>query len=108
MTYLPAYDDNNGWEPTSGAGGAEPGVQPKTLWYMQDALGSTLGLVEKDGRVSSRYHYANSACRRTRRSSILTGRGRITCSVTRDWVMILPAAIRMPERVTTSLRSAGL
>ncbi|MNO62610.1 tRNA(Glu)-specific nuclease WapA precursor [compost metagenome] len=24
---------------------------------MQDALGSTLGLVEKDGRVSSRYHY---------------------------------------------------
>jgi len=57
MTYLPAYDANNGWEPTPGAGGAEPGVQPKTLWYMQDALGSTIGLVEKDGRVSSRYHY---------------------------------------------------
>ncbi|WP_410514431.1 DUF6531 domain-containing protein [Paenibacillus sp. BR2-3] len=57
MTYVPAYDSNNGWEPTPGAGGAEPGVQPKTLWYMQDALGSTLGLVEKDGRVSSRYHY---------------------------------------------------
>ncbi|AIQ14551.1 hypothetical protein PDUR_23675 [Paenibacillus durus] len=57
MTYLPAYDDNNGWEPTPSDGGAEPGVQPKTLWYMQDALGSTLGLVEKDGRVSSRYHY---------------------------------------------------
>ncbi|WP_025692071.1 RHS repeat domain-containing protein [Paenibacillus zanthoxyli] len=32
-------------------------MQPKTLWYIQDALGSTLGLVEKDGRVSSRYHY---------------------------------------------------
>ncbi|MCU6708863.1 RHS repeat-associated core domain-containing protein [Paenibacillus sp. J5C_2022] len=57
MTYLPAYDSNNGWEPTPGAGGAEVGVQPKTLWYMQDALGSVIGLVEKDGRVSARYHY---------------------------------------------------
>ncbi|XEC95221.1 hypothetical protein AB6A23_01165 [Paenibacillus tarimensis] len=57
MTYLPAYDDNNGWEPTPGAGGAEPGVQPKTLWYMQDSLGSVIGLAEKDGRVSARYHY---------------------------------------------------
>ncbi|MCJ8014565.1 DUF6531 domain-containing protein [Paenibacillus sp. KQZ6P-2] len=57
MTYLPAYDDNNGWEPSPGEGGAEPGTQPKTLWYMQDALGSVMGLVEKDGRVSARYHY---------------------------------------------------
>jgi hypothetical protein len=38
------------------AGGAEPGVQPETLRYMQDAIGSTIGLVEKDGRVSARYH----------------------------------------------------
>jgi hypothetical protein len=37
-----------------GVGGAESSVQPKTLWYMQDALGSTVGLVEKDGRVSAR------------------------------------------------------
>lgn len=57
MTYLPAYDSNNGWEPTPGAGGAEPGTAPRTLFYMNDALGSTLGLIEKDGRVSSRYHY---------------------------------------------------
>ncbi|CAM2777412.1 RHS repeat-associated core domain-containing protein [Paenibacillus sediminis] len=57
MTYLPANDPNNGWEPAPGEGGAEPGTQPKTLWYMQDALGSVIGLVEKDGRVSSRYHY---------------------------------------------------
>ncbi|WP_367903402.1 RHS repeat domain-containing protein [Paenibacillus sp. PL2-23] len=57
MTYLPAYDANNGWEPAPGAGGAEPGVQPKTLWYMHDALGSVIGLAEKDGRVSARYHY---------------------------------------------------
>ncbi|WNQ12224.1 polymorphic toxin-type HINT domain-containing protein [Paenibacillus aurantius] len=57
MTYLPAYDANNGWEPSPGAGGAEPGVAPRTLFYLTDALGSTLGLIEKDGRVSSRYHY---------------------------------------------------
>ncbi|MEX1029093.1 MAG: RHS repeat-associated core domain-containing protein [Paenibacillaceae bacterium] len=57
MSYLPAYDANNGWEPEPGDRGAEQGTAPKTLWYLQDALGSTLGLVEKDGRVSSRYHY---------------------------------------------------
>lgn len=57
MTYLPAYDPNNGWEPTPGEGGAEPDAIPKTLWYMQDAIGTTIGMVEKDGRVSSRYHY---------------------------------------------------
>jgi RHS repeat-associated protein len=27
------------------------------LWYLNDALGSAVGLIEKDGRVSSRYHY---------------------------------------------------
>ena len=57
MNYLPANDPTNGWEPTPGEGGAEPGVAPRTLFYLNDALGSTLGLIEKDGRVSSRYHY---------------------------------------------------
>ncbi|WP_147381843.1 RHS repeat-associated core domain-containing protein [Paenibacillus nanensis] len=55
-TYLPAYDANNGWEPTTGVSGTNAGA-PKTLWYLTDALGSTLGLIEQDGRVSSRYHY---------------------------------------------------
>jgi RHS repeat-associated protein len=57
MTYLPAYDANNGWDPHDGTAGAEKGVSPRTLWYLNDALGSTVGLIEKDGRVSSRYHY---------------------------------------------------
>jgi RHS repeat-associated protein len=57
MTYLPAYDANNGWDPHDGTAGAEPGVAPRTLFYLNDALGSAVGLIEKDGRVSSRYHY---------------------------------------------------
>jgi RHS repeat-associated protein len=57
MTYLPAYDKNNGWDPHDGTAGAEKGVAPRTLWYLNDALGSAVGLIEKDGRVSSRYHY---------------------------------------------------
>jgi RHS repeat-associated protein len=57
MTYLPAYDHDNGWEPTPGDGGAGPDATPKTLYYLNDALGSVLGLIEQDGRVSSRYHY---------------------------------------------------
>ena len=57
MNYLPANDPTNGWEPSPGQGGAEPGVAPKSLFYLNDALGSTLGLIDKDGRVSSRYHY---------------------------------------------------
>jgi RHS repeat-associated protein len=57
MTYLPAYDANNGWDPHDGTAGAEPGVAPRTLFYLNDALGSAMGLIEKDGRVSSRYHY---------------------------------------------------
>ncbi|MGG1517988.1 RHS repeat-associated core domain-containing protein [Paenibacillus oryzisoli] len=57
MTYLPAYDANNGWDPHDGTAGAEPGVAPRTLFYLNDALGSPLSLIEKDGRVSSRFHY---------------------------------------------------
>ncbi|CAM4211443.1 DUF6531 domain-containing protein [Paenibacillus alkaliterrae] len=57
MTYLPAYDHDNGWEPSPGAGGAEPGVSPKTLYYMADGLGSALGVMTEDGRMSARYHY---------------------------------------------------
>ncbi|MBD0379576.1 DUF6531 domain-containing protein [Paenibacillus sedimenti] len=57
MTYLPAYDKNNGWDPHDGTAGAEKGVAPRTLWYLNDTLGSAVGLIEKDGRVSSRYHY---------------------------------------------------
>jgi len=57
MTYLPAYDHDNGWEPSPGEGGAEPGVTPKTLYYLQDILGSNIGLMERDGRMSARYHY---------------------------------------------------
>ncbi|MEC0147840.1 DUF6531 domain-containing protein [Paenibacillus alginolyticus] len=57
MTYLPAYDANNGWDPHDGTAGAEKGIAPRTLWYLNDALGSAVGLIEKDGRVSSRYHY---------------------------------------------------
>ena len=37
--------------------GAEPGTATKKLWYLADPLGSVLGLVEKDGRMSARYHY---------------------------------------------------
>jgi RHS repeat-associated protein len=57
MTYLPAYDANNGWDPHDGTAGAERGIAPRTLWYLNDALGSVVGLIEKDGRMSSRYHY---------------------------------------------------
>ncbi|WP_373231853.1 DUF6531 domain-containing protein [Cohnella sp.] len=57
MTYLPAYDHDNGWEPSPGAGGAEPGASPKTLYYMADGLGSALGVMTEDGRMSARYHY---------------------------------------------------
>jgi hypothetical protein len=53
----PAYDANNGWDPKDGTAGAEAGVAPRTLYYLNDALGSAVGLIEKDGRVSSRYHY---------------------------------------------------
>jgi RHS repeat-associated protein len=57
MTYLPAYDHDNGWDPTPGAGGADPDVTPKTLYYMTDIMGSTIGLLTQDGRLSARYHY---------------------------------------------------
>ncbi|MFD0620897.1 hypothetical protein ACFQZR_26010 [Paenibacillus sp. GCM10027629] len=57
MDYLPAYDDNNGWEPVPGMGGAEPGVAPKILYYVNNMLGSSHGMLEQDGRMSSRYHY---------------------------------------------------
>lgn len=45
MTYLPAYDHDNGWEPTPGVGGADPDVTPKTLYYMTDIMGSTIGQI---------------------------------------------------------------
>lgn len=33
MAYLPAYDDNNGRDPTSTAGGARLDTMPKTVFY---------------------------------------------------------------------------
>ncbi|GAA4856161.1 hypothetical protein GCM10023310_39130 [Paenibacillus vulneris] len=80
MTYLPAYDANNGWEPTPGAGGAEPGVAPRTLFYLNDALGSTIGLIEKDGRARLVIITTSSVFRSMPRNSIRTGRDRTTCT----------------------------
>jgi len=57
MAFLPAYDNNNGWDPTSTEGGAEPGTKPKSLYYLNDALGSAIGLMEQDGHEHVRYHY---------------------------------------------------
>ncbi|GAA0352335.1 DUF6531 domain-containing protein [Bacillus horti] len=57
MNYVPAYDHDNGWEPSPGEGGAQPGTTPKTLYFLADGLGSTLGLLTYDGRISARYDY---------------------------------------------------
>ena len=58
MTYRHTLDANNGWEPTPGVRPDNATVVgPNTLYYLTDALGSTIGLLATDGKVSARYHY---------------------------------------------------
>ncbi|GAA0136291.1 hypothetical protein YSY43_31320 [Paenibacillus sp. YSY-4.3] len=57
MSYLPSADTSNNWEPTPGASGAVGNTVPETLFYLDDALGSPLALLNRDGQVAARYHY---------------------------------------------------
>lgn len=55
MTSLSDHDDDDDdWHE---AFGSESDKRSKTQWYLNDALGSAIGLIGKDGRISSRFHY---------------------------------------------------
>ncbi|MUG48053.1 hypothetical protein GNP95_24215 [Paenibacillus woosongensis] len=56
MSYLPSADTSNNWEPTLGASGAAGNTAPETLFYLDDALGSPLALLNRDGQVAARYY----------------------------------------------------
>ena len=56
MSYLPANDPDNSWEPAAGASGANAGAE-KTLYPLQDALGSLLALTGAGGEIAARYQY---------------------------------------------------
>jgi RHS repeat-associated protein len=57
MSYLVSGDESNDWEPSAGASGTSANSTPKTLYYLNDALGSVIGLEAQDGSISARYHY---------------------------------------------------
>lgn len=56
MSYLPANDPDNSWEPAAGASGSAAGAE-KTLYTLQDALGSTLALTGAGGEIAARHQY---------------------------------------------------
>lgn len=57
MSYVPSTDPSNDWDPTSGTGSNTSSIPMKTLYYLENSLGSVIGLQAQDGSISARYHY---------------------------------------------------